>query len=439
MKVIQKPATGNQVELTVTATAEEVNKALDQAQAYFAMSMGLYPEKGKTAAEIVEKATGIKDLDAVVENDAIELLVPYALDKRNLVPAFPPEPVNTMQLKRGKEYSFRMYVLPKPDYELTSYDPPELTVPAFHAEFGDAIDRQIEEIAEQNATFEDCEGEGPVGPSDVCRMALKLYDADGKLDERISTDGRTFIMGQGFMPEAFEKQVMGMKAGETRKFTADMPDWDDKKNQPTTTPMDCEVTILSMQKKVIPAITDEWVKNNMPMVFGVENLRQTLQIQMAQAQRAQYNEYVKQRVVESLSSRFQGRIDDSVYEASSKSMVAQIRASLAQQNMTWEDFIKENGGEQQFQMMLMMQVRSSLVSGYVLDAFFRHEKLVVEDCDIREACSQFNPQQPDMVRKEFESTGRGFALREMAERCRAQRWLIENAKITYFDKDAPAK
>ena len=437
MKVIQKPATGNQVELTVTATAEEVNKALDQAHAYFAMNMGLYPDKNKTAAQIVEEATGIRDLDSVVENDAVQLLVPYALDKRNLLPAFPPEPLPSMQLKRDREYSFRMYVLPKPEYELSSYDVPELTVPKFKAELGDAIDRQIEEIAEQNCTFEDCEGEGPVADGSVFKMALKMFDKNGEEDKRMTTDGRTYIVGQGYLPEEFDKCILGMKVGETRRFTCDMPDWDEEKNEPTTTATDCEATVVSMQKKVIPAITDEWVKNNMPMVFGVENLRQTLEIQMSQAQRAQYDEYVKQRVVESVSNRFQGKIDDAVYESASKNMVSQIRASLAQQNMTWEDFIKENGGEQQFQMMLMMQVRQTLVSGYVLDAFFRHEKLVVEDRDIREACTQFNPQNPDMVRKEFESTGRGFALREMAERVRAQRWLVQNAKITYFDKDAP--
>ena len=438
MKVIQKPASGNQVELTVTATAEEVNKVLEQAHAYFAMNMGLYPDKNKTAAQIVEEATGIKDLDSVVENDAVELLIPYALDKRNLIPAFPPEPVPTMQMKRDKEYSFRMYVLPKPDYELTSYDPPKLSLPKFKAQLGDSVDRQIEELAEQYASFENCEGEGPITETSVMRMALKIFDKNGEEDKRMSTEGRTYIMGQGYMPADFDKHLVGMKVGETRRFTCELPDWDAEKNQPTTTMTECEVTVVSMQKKVIPAITDEWVRNNMPMVFGVENLRQNIEIQMSQAQRAQYNEFMKQRVIESVCDRFKGKIEDAVYENASKNMVAQIRSSLAQQNMTFEDFVKENGGDQQFQMMLMMQVRQSLVSGYVLDPFFRELKLNVEDRDIREACAEFNPQNPDMVRKEFESTGRSFALREMAERVRATRWLMDNADITYFDIDAPS-
>ena len=436
-KVIQKPATGNQVELTVTATAEEVNKALDNAQRYFAMNMNIYPQRDKTTAQVVEEATGIKDLDSVVENDAVQLLMPYALDKRGIVPAYPPEPLPNMQLKRNKEFSFRMFVLPKPDYELTSYDVPELTVPKFKANLGNAIDRQLEEMAEQNCTYEDCEGEGPIAADSIFKMGLKMFE-NGVEDERLSTDGRTYIMGQGYLPEDFEKHIIGMKVGETRKFTCDMPDWDHEKNEPTTTPAECEATVVCMQKKVIPAITDEWVKNNIPMAFSLENLKETMEIQMSQAQRAQYDQYVKQRVVESLSNRFKGKIDDAVYESASQNLISQLRQSVAQQNITWEDFVKENGGEQQMQMMLMMQTRSTLVSGYILDAFFRHEGLVVEDRDIREACCQFNDQQPDLVRREFEETGRGFALREMAERVRAQRWLVEHAKITYVDPDAPA-
>ena len=434
MKVIQKPATGTQVELNVTADAAEVNKALDLAQKYFALSMGIYPEGDKTVSQLVERATGIRDLDSVVEHDAAELLIPYALDKRGIIPAFPPEPLPNMQLKRGKEYSFRMYVTPKPEYELTSYDPPELQVPKFKAQFGDMVQRQLEQIAEQNCTYEDCEGEGPVGPADIIRLKLDIY-SNGKKDERLSTEGRTYILGVGYLPEDFDKNIIGMKAGETKKFVCNLPDWDAEKNKPIDTPAECEATIVSLQKKVIPAITDEWVKANVPMAFSLENLKESIEIEISRAQRQDYDNYVRQRVVESLSSRFTGKIDDAVYESASKNLVTQLQEAARKQNIPWDRFIEQNGGQQQFQMMLMMQTRSTLVSGYILDAFFRHEKLVVEDRDIREACAEFNPQQPDLVRQEFETTGRGFALREMAERVRAQRWLVQNAKITYFDPD----
>ncbi len=38
-----------------------------------------------------------------------------------------------------------------------------------------------------------------------------------------------------------------------------------------------------------------------------------------------------------------------------------LRMELQQAGMTWEQFVAQNGGEQQFGMMLMMQTREVLV------------------------------------------------------------------------------
>ena len=99
----------------------------------------------------------------------------------------------------------------------------------------------------------------------------------------------------------------------------------------------------------------------------------------------------------------------------------------------------QQGGEQQFNMMMMMQTRQMLVQGYALDALFRHEGLVVSDEDVQEACAAMNPQNPQGVRRQMEESGRGFALREAAERIKANKWLLEHADITVKDpNEAPA-
>ena len=39
---------------------------------------------------------------------------------------------------------------------------------------------------------------------------------------------------------------------------------------------------------------------------------------------------------------------------------------------------------------------------------------------------QFNPK---AIRRQMEESGRGFALREAAERLKANKWLLEHAKV----------
>ena len=90
-----------------------------------------------------------------------------------------------------------------------------------------------------------------------------------------------------------------------------------------------------------------------------------------------------------------------------------------------------NGGEQQFGMMLMMQTREVLVQGFCLDAVYRHERMTLTDKDLEDACYGMNPQaNPKMMRQQLEDSGRGFALRETAERLKAARFVTAHAVIT---------
>lgn len=116
---------------TGEATAIEVNNALREAGEAFAASMGVRPLPGKSLEDSVKETLGIADLDKIIEAQAIEVLVPRALDRRNLVPAFPPKATPTTKFERGKKFSFSLNVTVKPTYELSSYEPVEITVDPF--------------------------------------------------------------------------------------------------------------------------------------------------------------------------------------------------------------------------------------------------------------------------------------------------------------------
>ena len=145
--------------------------------------------------------------------------------------------------------------------------------------------------------------------------------------------------------------------------------------------------------------------------------------------RAQYEAYKLQVAASELAKRFEGRIQDEVYEAMQQTLVSNLRGQLQQQGIPFEQFVQSQGGEQQFGMIMMMQTREMLVQGYALDALFRHEKMTLTDEDIDAACRSMNPQNPDAVKREMQENGRGFALREAAERMKANQWLLDHAVV----------
>ena len=435
MKVTKKKPEGDLIRLECTATADEVSEALQAAQVAFANSMGLRPEQGKTVAQVAEEKMGIKDLDAIVEPNTIEALVPRALDKKNLIPAFPPKAEPLSPLKRGREFSFMLDVTPKPAYELSSYEPVEITVPPFTVDER-AVDAQLEEIANRYTAYEKAEDK-PLEKGDSCLIAMEASE-DGKPLPGLTTEGRTYTAGAGYMPDGFDEQVLGMRPGETKEFTFEGPGFDEDFNEVTQT-VHCKVTVKEIQREAKPVIDDEWVKLNMPMMAGVDELRADIRRSIERRDRIEYDNYKMQMVASELGRRFQGSIADEAYESMRDSMVGNIRMELQQQGKTWEDFVQENGGEQQFGMMLMMQIREVLVQGFALDAVFRHENLSLNDDDILAACSAMNPgADPRQTRHQFEECGRGFALRVTAERMNANRFALDQATVHVADEAAAA-
>ena len=218
MKVKKKKLEDGRVQLDAVADAEDVARAQYQAQRVFASQMNLTPKRGKTIAEIANETMGIKDLASVVETQAIENLVPYAVDKSGLTPAFPPTAMPTSAMKQGKDFSFRLIVTPKPDYELDSYEPVTIVVPPFKMD-ETLVDKQISEMASRWPTYETDDGSHPVEKGDNVLLSIDA-SKDGEPLTGLSCDSRTYTAGEGYMPEGFDEQIIGMVPVPTSMTTA---------------------------------------------------------------------------------------------------------------------------------------------------------------------------------------------------------------------------
>ncbi len=426
MKVTQKKIDGGKLLLDCVASEEDVSKAFYTASVEFASQMGLRPQKDITVEQACREQLGITDLDSMVQGRALELIAPMALDKKDIIPLFPPTPMGTTEFKRGKKFSFTMTVTPKPNYELSSYDPVEFTYPAFKPDLS-GVDDQIAKIAEQYAGYGTAPEQHEVRKGDTCLVAIDA-SVDGVPLNGLNTTGRPYTTGEGYMPPQFDEQVIGMKPGEVKTFTFEAPDWDADKGEFTQV-VDCTVSVKELQEKQVPEINDEWVKTYMPMYRNLEDFRHSLEEQFTAMQREQYNIALQNQAASKISERFEGSIADEAYEITSKMIQENLRKEISAQGMTWDQFVEQNGGAQQINMLMMIQTRQQLVTGFSLDAVFRKKKLVISEEDIMDACKNMNPQYPSRVRKELEETGRNFVLRESAERLCAAKYLVEHAII----------
>ena len=434
MKIKQKKLDDGRIQIDAVATSGEVARALDVAQYAFAQQMGLRQEGNKTIAEVAESTMGINDLDSVVESQAAEFLAPFAIDKSGITPAFPPQPMAAMPLKRGYDYGFKLYVTPKPAYELSSYDPVEITVQPFELD-QKLVDDKIDEIVGRWPLYVKDPGEPhAIAKGDHLLLSMDAY-RDGERVDALSTDSRTYTAGMGFMPEGFDDQIVGMMPGETKTFSFEGPTWDPETQQEGVETIDCTVTVLENQIEQKQELTEDYVQTNFPQCENIAGFRKMIEQEVEQEARFAYEEQVRQGAAAAISDRFEGRIDDAIYESMQKTLISNLRQQLQQQDMSYDEYVEKIGGREQFNMMSMMETRSVLVQGFCLDAVFRHFKLHVKEEDIIDVCRTMRPDNPKRAKLDLEQGGRSFVLQEAAERLRANKYLVEHATIIESEKE----
>lgn len=431
MKIDQETRTDGKIQLAVTVPVEDVNKALDNAVRILAFQNGVDPNASEDLPAAVEEKVGTDQYHTFIDQYTLTYFAPLAIEQQGLEIIMSPDTLAESPAERDKELQFTLVATPKPLYELSSYDPVSFSIPSVQVTEAE-IDQQLLNIAENASTLERDE-DRDVRTGDNILISIESENDKGETIAGLTAANRMYTTGQKFMPEDFDKNLIGMNVGETKTFTFSGPGIDKEGNQ-IEEAITSTVTIKELQKKVTPAITDAWVQKNFPNAKTVPEFRELIRGEGKRQKAAEQEQMKGYLAVTELSKRFTGSIADELYEHTQADLMQNFHAQLKQQGLTMEQFFEQQGiGEQQFSMSIMMQTREILVQGFALDALARHLKLEITDEDIEETFKAMAPGKEKEARREFEATGRMYLIKEAAQRMKANKWLVETAEIKVED------
>ena len=425
VRAILRKLDGGHVALDVTATAAEVNREFEEARAQFAYDMLLKPDRNATLDECVREEFGIADLNAHVAPNVPDRLVPYALDKHDLCPIDRPVCTYSAPPEHGKPFEFVLEVVPKPVYELSSYEGVDIEVDPFVFDES-LVEERMARIVDRFVEFEPIPNR-PVRAGDHCFIAMNAR-VDGADEPRLSVEGRVYSLGKGFMPSPFDEGLVGMQVGETRTIAFDAP-FEKASGSSANAHFECTVELLGLRRKVIPSLADDWVAENMQGFSTVAQVRESYAEEVEGSERAAYERSVREQALAALGKRFDGQLPEAAFDNAYNALLADLKSKVRLTGKDFLEYVDEMGGEEQVDLALTLRAQQALAQDYSLDALFRHHGLKIEDADIRAACAEIDPYDPEGVRFSMEQTGRGFALREVAARHRATRWLMEHSHI----------
>lgn len=237
----------------VSVPNEELVPKFDETYAKYKKSMQLEGfRKGKVPVHLIKKLFGAKIEKEVAENSIIEFLEEAC--KKNNVKLFDVSKIEKWDYSRDAGLTFNALVKIEPEITLEKYK--ELKIEREIYQISDEdVNAALDHLREQHATMMTIDGETQRGHYIVAD--IQQVDLSGVPIVGHKYENRYFQLGGEQADEEFVTQLLGIKAGETRriKLHKQNPDGGEAKEDFYS------VTVKEVKEKMLPELDDEFAKD----------------------------------------------------------------------------------------------------------------------------------------------------------------------------------
>ena len=425
---------GNRVKVTVTVDGATVADRMKKKYKEVANQYNIPGfRRGKAPRPVIDSALGKDYVRALVTDDVINETLPYAMDEGTFYPVGKPELDQDADLVEDKaDYNYSFEVDTKPAGELSSYEPVEIEMPSDKVD-EERINEEIDALREHYVEIVDAPANTKVKEDKYVEMKITATDDNGNDIESISSEAQQYGIGSGLYPKAFDDELIGLKKGDTKQFTMDLPAEPTVMTSPLmgkTQAINFDIEVLRVKKKKLPELTDEWVQERIG-VETVEALRAELAEEIEQAQGSSFPRMKENRVLTALAERLEGEIPEDLIEDAESTLLQDFFGQLQRQGVTLDAYLKQAGiSSQQFRDDVKKQAEDMTKQDLALDAYAAHAGIEATEEDIREEFQNAGATDPDALMQQWRENGQMYLIRQGIMRQKAAKELVDNAVVT---------
>ena len=252
MKVTNEKTENSQTFLTIEMEPAEVEESLEKSYRRLVQKTKVPGfRKGKAPRAVLERHIGKESLF----EDTLNNLVPEAYEK-----AIEEQEIDTfaqpqIEVTQTDPLVFKAIVPLRPDVKLGDYNGIQMTPEAAEVKEGD-VDNVIEQLRHQQATWEPVER--PVDFGD-----LVAFDVESSIEDEpfINQAGAQYqvLRDLSFPVPGFAEQLAGVKKGEEKEFTLELPQ-DYPRSELAGKEPRFKVKINEIKEEILPDLNDEFAK-----------------------------------------------------------------------------------------------------------------------------------------------------------------------------------
>lgn len=367
------------VVISFSASKEEFAKGLDSAfkRAVKRVNAPGF-RKGKLPRAVFNKMYGEEGL----YQDAVDAVLPAAytkaIDELKVSPLAMPD-IDVKEISKENGVSFEAVVTVKPNVELGEYK--HLGIKKEEVEVTDAdVEERLERLLSNQAEWQIKEGEAKKG--DIVVIDFKGFIGDEAF-EGGEAKGYELELGSGSFIPGFEDQLEGKVAPVDTEVNVTFPE-NYQVADLAGKEAKFEVTIHDVKEKVLPELTDEFVKEFSKEAASTvaeykEKLRGEIKVQKEEAAAKAYSDKVISTAVENAKLTVPTKLIDQEVN----SMFEQFAGNLSRQGLSFELYEQFTGkGADELKAEMRSDAENKIKTSFVLGEIAEVEKVEVTDADI---------------------------------------------------------
>ena len=366
----------NMAKLTITVSAEEVEKALQAAYLKQRSKISLPGfRKGKVPRQMIEKMYGPEVFYDEAANHMISEAYGKAYDECELEIASQPT-IDVVQLEKGKDFIFTAEVAVKPEVKLGEYKGLKVDKVSTRV-MQKEVDEEIEKERERNARTVEVTDRA-VQDKDIVTLGFEGF-VDGVAFEGGKGENYPLTIGSGAFIPGFEEQLIGAEIDKETEVKVTFPEeYQAKELAGKEAVFKC--TVHEIKAKELPELDDEFASEVSEEAETLEDYKAEVKAKIKERKENEGKEKKENQAVEQAVANAEIDLPAPMVDLQAKQMADDFARRIMQQGMSVEQYFQFTGlNEEKMMEELKPQAEKRIRTRLVLEAIVAAENIEVSD------------------------------------------------------------
>ena len=366
----------NMAKLTITVSAEEVEKALQAAYLKQRSKISLPGfRKGKVPRQMIEKMYGPEVFYDEAANHMISEAYGKAYEECELEIASQPT-IDVVQLEKGKDFIFTAEVAVKPEVKLGEYKGLKVDKVSTRV-MQKEVDEEIEKERERNARTVEVTDRA-VQDKDIVTLDFEGF-VDGVAFEGGKGENYPLTIGSGAFIPGFEEQLIGAEIDKETEVKVTFPEeYQAKELAGKEAVFKC--TVHEIKAKELPELDDEFASEVSEEAETLEDYKAEVKAKIKERKENEGKEKKENQAVEQAVANAEIDLPAPMVDLQAKQMADDFARRIMQQGMSVEQYFQFTGlNEEKMMEELKPQAEKRIRTRLVLEAIVAAENIEVSD------------------------------------------------------------